>query len=105
MLFLQALGDAKDAAEIADILAEGQYIRIAAHHHVQGGVEGLDHGHAAHGQTPSSARCSRVRQSGLSNTPSNISDTGGLDWPSVPTASPSLIATLTASASSASNWT
>ena len=35
VLFLQAFSDAKHAAEIADVFAERQHVRIAAHHHVE----------------------------------------------------------------------
>ena len=43
VLLLQAVGDAEDAAEIADILAEHQHIGIALQHHVERRVQGLDH--------------------------------------------------------------
>ena len=60
VLLLQAVGDAEDAAEIADVLAEGEHVGIARHHDVERGVERLDHGHRwPWRQTPCSSRCWR----------------------------------------------
>ena len=52
VLLLQAFGHAEHAAEIADILAEGEHVRVARQHHVEGGVERLDHVHRGHGSDP-----------------------------------------------------
>ena len=51
--FCKPVGDAEHAAEIADILAEDQHVRVARQHHVERRVERLDHVHRRHGQTPS----------------------------------------------------
>ena len=53
IFLLQAGGDPEDAAEIADILAEHDDVRIARHHHVVGAVQRLDHVHDAHLRAPS----------------------------------------------------
>ncbi len=55
---LQAFGDAEDAAEEADVLAEHDDVLVAAHHHLVGVVERLDHVHRRH-QRFSSSACSR----------------------------------------------
>src|SRR3712207_4663831 len=71
------LGDAEDAAEISDVLAEGDDVRIPLHHHVMGAVERLDHVHDGHLRFASSsaticACCSRRCQGISSNTSSNM---------------------------------
>ena len=60
----QPVGDAKYPAEIADILAENQHIRIAGQHDIEGGIKRLDHVHGGHVQPPTSRHCSIRRQSG-----------------------------------------
>src|SRR3546814_1811044 len=42
---LQPRGRAKHAAEIADILAHHDHVRVACHHHVHRGIDRLDHVH------------------------------------------------------------
>ena len=56
---LQTFGHAKHAAEIADILAKCQDVRVARHHHVERGIQSLHHIHRRHGYIPSSWRCLR----------------------------------------------
>ncbi len=77
VLLLQPVGDAEDAAEIAGILAEGEHVGILRHHHVEGGVERLDHVHLRHDQCPVCWRWRR-RCSGTSlKTSSNMVATLG----------------------------
>ncbi len=45
VLFLQAVGGAEDAAEIADVLAIHHDVVVAPQHHVHGRAQCLDHGH------------------------------------------------------------
>ena len=52
VFLLQALRAAEHAAEIADILAEDDDVLVAAHAHVHGVADRLDHGHARHGSDP-----------------------------------------------------
>ena len=56
VLSLQAVGDAEHAAEVTHVFAHHDHRRIARHHHVHGGVQGLDHVHLCHGATPPSPR-------------------------------------------------
>ena len=56
VFLLQAFRRAEDAAEIADVFAEDEHVRIARQHHVHGGIERLDHVHRGHDQTPISWR-------------------------------------------------
>ena len=55
---LKSVGDSEDAAEKADVLAEHDDVLVAAHHHLVGVVERLDHVHGRH-QRFSSSACSR----------------------------------------------
>ncbi len=48
MALLQPIGDAEYTAEEANVLAEDQHIRITLQHHVERGVERLDHVHRRH---------------------------------------------------------
>ena len=48
VLSLQAVGDAEHAAEIAHVFAHDDHGRVARHHDVHGGVQGLDHVHLRH---------------------------------------------------------
>ncbi len=57
---LQAIGDAEHATKIANVFSHDDDGRISRHHHIHGGVQGLDHVHLRHGQStlatsPSSA--------------------------------------------------
>jgi hypothetical protein len=77
IFLLEALGGAEDAAEIADILAEGDDVRVALHHHVMGAVDRLDHVHDGHLRFASSSAticaCCSFRCQGISSkTSSNI---------------------------------
>ena len=44
----EPVGGAEDAAELADVLAEHDDARVAAHLGPEGVVDGLDHRHARH---------------------------------------------------------
>jgi hypothetical protein len=48
VLGLQALGAAKDSAEVADVLAEDDDVGVAIHHHVHGRADGRVHRHRGH---------------------------------------------------------
>src|SRR5271154_4850575 len=56
---LQAIGAAKDAAEIANILAEHHHALVLGHLAIHRVADRLDHRHSRHGYTPSCWRCSR----------------------------------------------
>ena len=47
-VLLQAVGDPEDAAELADVLAHDQDLRVVLHRLAQPGVEALGQGHLAH---------------------------------------------------------
>ena len=57
-VLLQALGDAEDAAELADVLTHEDDLGVALHGATQAGVEALGEGEAlaAHRASPSSAK-------------------------------------------------
>ena len=60
VFLLQAVGDAEDSTEIADILTKDEYIRVALQLQVNGAVKRLNHIHIRHVTTylPNSSRCS-----------------------------------------------
>ena len=99
--FVKAQSQHRDARTIF-ILAQDQHLRVPFQHDVEGRVQGLDHVHGGHDQTPSCWRWRRRRQSGWANTSSNRVREDTRDWPSVPTASASRAAARTASCASCS---
>src|SRR6185503_11217779 len=96
---LQSIRHAKHPAEVANILTEHQHVAIPFQHDIERRVERLNHVHR-HDQTPSVLRCSSSRQSGSTNTSSNMPALSGFDLPSVPTASASFAAASTCSVTS-----
>src|SRR5690606_35442972 len=54
--FLQAIGDAEDAAEGADVLADQEHVVVRGKDVVQGRVQGFRHGHRDHEVLPAAAR-------------------------------------------------
>ena len=102
VLLLQTVRHPEHPAEIAHVLAQDQHLRVPFQHDVEGRVQGLDHVHGGHDQTPSCWRWRRRRQSGWANTSSNRVREDTRDWPSVPTASASRAAARTASCASCS---
>ena len=50
VLALQPVGDAEHAAEVADVLAQHDHVRVTRQHDVHGGVERLDHVHLCHSE-------------------------------------------------------
>jgi hypothetical protein len=59
-VLLQAVGDAEDAAELADVLAHHEDLRVVLHRAAQRLVERLGHGHDRHQCTaPSDAKPDR----------------------------------------------
>ena len=61
ILALQSVGAAEHAAEIADILAENDDVRVLVHHDVERGADGLDHVHLCHYDSSDLRACAALR--------------------------------------------
>src|SRR5206468_12117493 len=77
VFLLQAFGDAENAAEVTNVLAQHDDVLVASKHHVVRAVERLDHVHDGHRRFASSsstiACCCSLRCQGISsNTSLNI---------------------------------